>query len=137
MPSRVVRCVFLCCAGLLMAAAPASAQRDLEIPIQFDFINPGARSLALAGAFIGLADDATAATTNPAGLQRLAAILSELDLDGTMVEQELLARTAPKPKEEPAMLEAASDPSKEKLSEIQEHILRSLTGEDRNLPQGW
>jgi hypothetical protein len=71
------------------------------------------------------------------GLQRLAAILSEVDLDGTMVEQELLARTAPKPKEEPAMLEAASDPSKEKLSEIQEHILRSLTGEDRNLPQGW
>jgi long-chain fatty acid transport protein len=71
MPSRVVRCVFLCCAGLLIAAAPASAQRDLEIPIQFDFINPGARSLALGGAFIGLADDATAATTNPAGLQRL------------------------------------------------------------------
>jgi Long-chain fatty acid transport protein len=54
------------------AASPVFAQRDLEIPIQFDFINPGARSLALAGAFIGLADDATAATTNPAGLQRLA-----------------------------------------------------------------
>jgi hypothetical protein len=71
------------------------------------------------------------------GLQRLVAILAENDLDTELVEQELLARTAPKPKEEPAMLEAASDPSKEKLSEIQEHILRSLTGEDRNLPQGW
>jgi long-subunit fatty acid transport protein len=57
---------------LFAAVSPAFAQRDLEIPIQFDFINPGARSLALAGAFIGLADDATAATTNPAGLQRLA-----------------------------------------------------------------
>jgi len=64
--------VLACCAGVLMSASPALAQRDLEIPIQFDFINPGARSLALAGAFIGLADDATAATTNPAGLQRLA-----------------------------------------------------------------
>jgi len=75
------------------------------------------------------------------GLQRLAAILAEIDQDGDLVEQELFARTAPKPKEEPAMLEAASDPSsdpsKEKLSEIQEHILRSLAGEDRNLPQGW
>ena len=72
MPARVVRCLFLSCAGLVLAATPAFAQRDLEIPLQFDFINPGARSLALAGAFIGLADDATAATTNPAGLQRLA-----------------------------------------------------------------
>ena len=71
MASRVVRCVLFSCAGLFLAASPALAQRDLEIPIQFDFINPGARSLALAGAFIGLADDATAATTNPAGLQRL------------------------------------------------------------------
>jgi long-chain fatty acid transport protein len=71
MSSRVVRCVLFSCAGLFLAASPALAQRDLEIPIQFDFINPGARSLALAGAFIGLADDATAATTNPAGLQRL------------------------------------------------------------------
>jgi long-chain fatty acid transport protein len=72
MSSRVVRCVVLSCAGLFVVVSPAFAQRDLEIPIQFDFINPGARSLALAGAFIGLADDATAATTNPAGLQRLA-----------------------------------------------------------------
>ena len=71
MPARVVRCLILSCAGLVLAASPAFAQRDLEVPLQFDFINPGARSLALAGAFIGLADDATAATTNPAGLQRL------------------------------------------------------------------
>src|SRR5688500_8544536 len=63
---------FLLTVGFVFAAAsPAFAQRDLEIPIQFDFINPGARSLSLGGAFIALADDATAATTNPAGLQRL------------------------------------------------------------------
>ena len=61
--------VVLC--GVFATADPAFAQRDLEIPIQFDFINPGARSLGLAGAFIGVADDATAATTNPAGLLRL------------------------------------------------------------------
>ena len=65
----------MCCSVapvfFLAASHLRFAQRDLEVPIQFDFINPGARSLALAGAFIGLADDATAATTNPAGLQRL------------------------------------------------------------------
>ena len=75
------------------------------------------------------------------GLQRLAAILAEIELDDDVREQDLLARTAPNPKEEPALLEATSDQapdsSKEKLSEIQEHILRSLAGEDRNLPQGW
>jgi long-subunit fatty acid transport protein len=34
----------------------------------FNFNNPGARSNAMGGAFVGVADDATAAFTNPAGL---------------------------------------------------------------------
>ncbi len=36
--------------------------------LDFRFNNPGARSTAMGGAFIGLADDATAAYANPAGL---------------------------------------------------------------------
>jgi len=39
----------------------------------FNFITPGARAIALGGAFIGLADDATAVESNPAGLTTLAA----------------------------------------------------------------
>jgi long-chain fatty acid transport protein len=35
---------------------------------KFSFATPGARSLGLGGAFLGLADDATAAYVNPAGL---------------------------------------------------------------------
>jgi long-subunit fatty acid transport protein len=35
---------------------------------EFNFNNPGARALGMGGAFIGLADDATAAVANPAGL---------------------------------------------------------------------
>src|SRR6266851_4149711 len=54
-----------------LAAAPVLAQSNAEIPFQFNFSNPGARSLGLGGAFIGLADDATAAYTNPAGLTNL------------------------------------------------------------------
>lgn len=61
------------CVALLLAtlaAAPARAQtgQTAQIPLQFDFLNPGARSLGLGSAFVAVADDATAAFTNPAGL---------------------------------------------------------------------
>jgi hypothetical protein len=36
--------------------------------IPFQFFPPGARSLAMGGTFVGIADDATAAASNPAGL---------------------------------------------------------------------
>lgn len=60
--------------GLLLALFGAStsalAITNLEpnAGLQFNFSNPGARSLGLGGAFTGLADDATAAYANPAGL---------------------------------------------------------------------
>ncbi len=41
---------------------------ELFSQFQFNFITPGARATALGGAFIGLADDATAVESNPAGL---------------------------------------------------------------------
>ncbi len=57
----------------LALAAPLSAQTNDEIGagLEFDFSPPGARSLALGGAFLALADDATAAYANPAGLLQL------------------------------------------------------------------
>ena len=61
-------------AVMALASSPALAQTNAEInaAIQFNFSLPGARSLAMGGAFTGLADDATAAYTNPAGLTVLA-----------------------------------------------------------------
>jgi len=56
---------------LLPCTAWAQASVEVNAGIQFDFVNPGARSLALGGAFTGLADDATSAFTNPAGLRSL------------------------------------------------------------------
>jgi long-subunit fatty acid transport protein len=58
---------------LLATSAPALAITNIETnaTIPFSFSNPGARSLGMGGAFLGLADDATAAYTNPAGLTRL------------------------------------------------------------------
>ena len=61
-------------AALLATASSAFAITDEEgnASLQFNFSAPGARSLAMGGAFIGLADDATAAFSNPAGLVQLA-----------------------------------------------------------------
>jgi hypothetical protein len=58
---------------LLLANLPGWAQNDMiaNIHLQFRFINPGARSQAMGGAFVGLADDPTAVLANPAGLTRL------------------------------------------------------------------
>jgi len=55
---------------MTLAPGLAHAINDDEVNrvLQFNFSNPGARSLALGGAFTGLADDATAAYANPAGL---------------------------------------------------------------------
>jgi long-subunit fatty acid transport protein len=55
---------------LLLSSWNVFAITDEEIFRSFEFslINPGARSGAMGGAFIGLADDATAAEANPAGL---------------------------------------------------------------------
>jgi len=50
------------------AVASAQTGQTAQIPLQFDFLNPGARSLALGSAFVAVAGDATAAFTNPAGL---------------------------------------------------------------------
>ncbi len=61
----------------LMAVVPlcqnasAITTEESNATIRFNLSNPGARSLALGGAFIGLADDATASFTNPAGLVNL------------------------------------------------------------------
>lgn len=91
-PSRLDALFFLLVAltvtGLLVSGTtPATAQGgpnepppvpDRTLPdlsgasvIPFSFGPPGARSLGMGGAFIALADDATAAEANPAGLTKL------------------------------------------------------------------
>lgn len=57
--------------GSWCVPALALTNEDIYAQFQFNFITPGARATAMGGAFIGLADDATAAATNPAGLTAL------------------------------------------------------------------
>jgi long-chain fatty acid transport protein len=57
--------------ALLLATASVEAQPFTIPTVDFSFSNPGARSLGFGGAFAALADDATAAYANPAGLVQL------------------------------------------------------------------
>ncbi len=57
-------------AVLALIAGPAAGQEQ-PVTFEFSFSNPGARSMGLGGAFAALADDATAAFANPAGLVQL------------------------------------------------------------------
>jgi long-subunit fatty acid transport protein len=63
----------------LLAAGTAAAQGGPPT-FQISFSNPGARSMGLGGAFAALADDATAAFANPAGLTQL--LRPEVSVEG-------------------------------------------------------
>ena len=82
------RFAFACLLALI--PADALAQTSLQIPLQFDFVNPGAKSLAIGGAFAGLADDATATFANPAGLTQLNASEVSIEFRGTRTPTQFL-----------------------------------------------
>ena len=67
-------------AGIWLSAASGLLAQGGPSTLQFSFSNPGARSLGLGGAFVALADDATAAFANPAGLIQLTR--PEVSLEG-------------------------------------------------------
>ncbi|MBI2214534.1 MAG: outer membrane protein transport protein [Acidobacteria bacterium] len=74
----------------LAFAVPLVAQNtDIEAlsGLQFDFANPGARALGMGGAFVAIADDASAAESNPAGLTVLREPEVSLELRKTTMSQ--------------------------------------------------
>src|SRR5712692_3772537 len=79
----------------LLVTLPAAAQNtDIESlsGLQFNFGNPGARSLGMGGAFLGLADDASAAEANPAGLTILRK--PEITIEGRNYQEEQVFTTS-------------------------------------------
>ena len=88
------RFVFAVCLAVFSGVAlPArvTAQALPLVPFTFDFVNPGARSLAIGGAFAGLSDDATAAVSNPAGLFVLQRPEFSIEVRGRRNESEFLS----------------------------------------------
>lgn len=61
---------FLICSGFFSAVSAQPLSR-IEIPSSFNPVGSGARALGMGGAFIAVADDATAASWNPGGLTQL------------------------------------------------------------------
>jgi long-subunit fatty acid transport protein len=72
--------VVVACLAALLAAGPVWAQEEIPPTLEFGFSNPGARSMGFGGAFAALADDATAAFANPAGLVQL--VEPEVSIEG-------------------------------------------------------
>ena len=86
---RITRQPWMLLLSLLLTSASAAwtqiefstDTRDPATAVKLNLSTPGARSLAMGGAFLGLADDATAAYTNPAGLSNLTVGGSEVAVE--------------------------------------------------------
>jgi long-chain fatty acid transport protein len=92
-PGRAARCVLFGLLGAL-APSPASAQTDSALlsKVSFNLTNPGGKSIAMGGAFTAIADDATAALVNPAGLGLISSI--EFAVSGKRTDETLGLVTA-------------------------------------------
>jgi len=78
---RLCACLLACALGALPAAAQDPSRDELDFQGRSNIlVGAGARALGMAGAFLARADDATAASWNPAGLSYLR--LPELSLVG-------------------------------------------------------
>jgi hypothetical protein len=64
------------------------------------------------------------------GLQRLVAIQQDTDTSPEALDEELLKRTAPKPKAEVGAIEGPAEAAKPEITELQKQILHNFIGED-------
>src|SRR4029077_5217886 len=88
------RFLFVAAICTLIALPLAAQNTDIESlsGVQFNFGNPGARSLGMGGAFLGLADDASAAEANPAGLTILRK--PEISVEGRNYQEQQVFSTS-------------------------------------------
>ena len=88
------RFLFAAVACSLIVLPLAAQNTDIESlsGLQFNFGNPGARSLGMGGAFLGLADDASAAEANPAGLTILRK--PEITIEGRNYQEQQVFTTS-------------------------------------------
>ncbi|UVT17504.1 MAG: hypothetical protein H8K04_08200 [Nitrospira sp.] len=64
------------------------------------------------------------------GLQRLVSIQNDVDTSDEALDQELLKRSAPAPKESDALPSRAGEAAQGELTDLQRHILHNFFGED-------
>ena len=95
-PTRACKTLLVALGTLALVlglADGALAQNNEEIfqQFQWNFFPPGARASAMGQAFIGIADDASAAVTNPAGLMSLTRPQVYIEFKNTQLKNERLA----------------------------------------------
>ena len=73
----------------------AQALQRIEIPSSFNPVGSGARALGMGGAFIAVADDATAASWNPDGLMQLDELEGSFVSAGFIRDEDLHLGTNP------------------------------------------
>ena len=78
-------CLLLVSTGFAWGQHNNRSARDL----QFRFGNPGARSMGFGGAFIALADDATAPLANPAGMIRTAQRSASFEFNFNRIDNDI------------------------------------------------
>lgn len=88
---RMKKYGMIVCAIALVCGGAFAQNSDIEAlsGVQFDFGNPGARAMGMGGAFLGLADDASAAEANPAGLTILRTPEISLEVRHFLMQQDL------------------------------------------------
>jgi long-chain fatty acid transport protein len=93
--TRAVRTAMILIAMVgAMAPAVAAQTNDEATPfpsLQWNFSTPGARANSMGRSFIGLADDASAAVTNPAGLTNLTRVQIYAEYKNTQLKVDRLA----------------------------------------------
>jgi long-chain fatty acid transport protein len=82
----------LCLGALVASTADAQTDSALLSKVSFNLTNPGGKSLAMGGAFTAIADDATAALANPAGLGLISSM--EFAISGKRTDETLGLVTA-------------------------------------------
>ena len=78
----------ICCVALLTADAAAQTNERIYEDLDFRFVTPGARAVGMGKTFVGLADDATAAESNPAGMSNLLEQEFSVEFIGTQIKHE-------------------------------------------------
>ncbi len=75
-------------AGMALSTVTVAAQTNERIyeDLDFRFVTPGARAVGMGKTFVGLADDATAAESNPAGMSNLLEQEFSFEFIGTQIK---------------------------------------------------
>ncbi len=97
--SNMIKRMFICvCALLIMpyvSSAFAQVSQEVHVSGSPNPVGSGARALGMGGAFIGVADDATAASWNPGGLIQLETPEMSIVLSGDFLNEKRSFRLSP------------------------------------------